>query len=169
MQSTTTQHPLALWSARIRAWPRFRFLAVSAVIVLCLLVLFSQHPASGDHFLSLSRASAASHAGNCSPADYGAGHWQLRVPARHPPNVTVMRTPADAYTFSGFSGCASNREVPWHLATDNKDQYSRFPAAHDYEWIPGPGCKDLTPWSKDEVVTSLVRDGGWLLLGGAHQ
>lgn len=143
-----------------------RFLGLGAFLTFALLILVAR-PSPSSFRLPEGLFSQPRRRASCAPSDYAAGEWRLRDPARHPANVTSMQQPSDALTFSGFEGCASNREFLWHLAADNEGQYSRFPAAHDWEWVPGEGCKDFAPFSAEQMVKDLVEQGGWLLLGGA--
>jgi len=76
-----------------------------------------------------------------------------------------MTSPEDALAFSGFEKCASSREYYWHLASDKEDQWDRFPGAHSWEWIPGKQCKGMKPFNPEDLVRTLVEDGGWYLVG----
>jgi len=99
---------------------------------------------------------------SCSPQDYSAGEWV------HSPHTTKtnMTKPEDSLEFSGFSGCASSREVWWHLAADNVNHWERFPAAQSWAWTPGAKCRGLRPLDPKELLKDLVEDGGWYLVGG---
>jgi hypothetical protein len=78
-----------------------------------------------------------------------------------------MTSPEDALAFSGFERCASSREYFWHLASDREEQWDRFPGAHSWEWIPGEQCKGMKqPLNPEDLVRTLVEDGGWYLVGG---
>ena len=77
-----------------------------------------------------------------------------------------MTSPEDALAFSGFEKCASSREYYWHLASDREDQWDRFPGAHSWEWIPGQQCKGMKALNPEDLVRTLVEDGGWYLVGG---
>ena len=77
-----------------------------------------------------------------------------------------MTSPEDALTFSGFEKCASSREYYWHLASDREDQWDRFPGAQSWDWIPGDRCKGMKPLNPEDLVRTLVEDGGWYLVGG---
>ncbi|KAL0575623.1 hypothetical protein V5O48_006348 [Marasmius crinis-equi] len=76
-----------------------------------------------------------------------------------------MTRKEDAFSFSGFQGCASSREVFWHLASDKEDQWDRFPAAHSWKWEPNEASCLIPPLSTGVLVKHLVEQGGWLLLG----
>jgi hypothetical protein len=76
-----------------------------------------------------------------------------------------MTSPEDALAFSGFEKCASSREYFWHLASDREDQWDRFPDAQSWEWIPGGKCKGMNPLNPEDLVRTLVEDGGWYLVG----
>lgn len=78
-----------------------------------------------------------------------------------------MTRPEDSIAFGNFTGCASSREVWWHLAADRPEQYGRFPDAQGWVWVPGEGCEILQELRAEELVRTLVKDGGWYLLGGA--
>ncbi|PFH53720.1 hypothetical protein AMATHDRAFT_136828 [Amanita thiersii Skay4041] len=98
---------------------------------------------------------------SCSPLAYSAGKW-----AFHPKsNASTFTSRDDALKFSGFDSCASSREFFWHLAADNQDQWSRFPAAHNWEWVPSRQCQGLRPFNAEQVVKDLVEQGGWFLVG----
>ena len=74
----------------------------------------------------------------------------------------------DSIVFGNFTGCASSREVRWHLAADRPEQYDRFPGAQSWIWVPGEGCEDLEELDAAQLVRVLIIEGGWYLLGGAH-
>ncbi|KAF8149407.1 hypothetical protein B0H34DRAFT_667509 [Crassisporium funariophilum] len=76
-----------------------------------------------------------------------------------------MTSQDDAIAFSGFAKCASSREYYWHLASDTKEQWDRFPAAHNYDWVPSQECKGMRPLDAGAFVKDLVEDGGWYLVG----
>ena len=99
---------------------------------------------------------------SCSPQAYAAGSWSYR------PRTTAenMTSPEDALTFSGFEKCASSREYFWHLASDRVDQWDRFPGAQSWEWLPGEECKGMSPLTPEDLLRTLVEDGGWYLVGG---
>jgi hypothetical protein len=99
---------------------------------------------------------------SCSPEAWSRGQW---MPKRDPSNFPPMTRREDAFAFSGFEGCASDREIFWHLASDREEQWDRFPGAQSWEWIPGKGC-NARPLNKEEMVKDMVEQGGWLLLGG---
>lgn len=99
---------------------------------------------------------------SCSPQAYAEGSWSY-----HPRTTAKnMTSPEDALAFSGFEKCASSREYYWHLASDKEDQWDRFPGAHSWEWIPGKKCKGMKPFNPEDLVRTLVEDGGWYLVGG---
>ncbi|KAI0072068.1 hypothetical protein K474DRAFT_1605797 [Panus rudis PR-1116 ss-1] len=75
-----------------------------------------------------------------------------------------MERPEDALEFTGFESCASDREFWWHLAADEPGKWDRFPAVTAWEWRPSQDC-DLRPFRAEEVVTDMVENGGWLLIG----
>jgi hypothetical protein len=76
-----------------------------------------------------------------------------------------MTKMSDALTFSGFQGCASDREFFWHLAADTPEQWDRFPKAHSYDWHPPSDECTLRSYEPDAFVIDLVESGGWLLIG----
>ena len=61
------------------------------------------------------RLSSSRVRGTCPPRSYAAGEW---VPKPPPTNRTDFNASSDVYEFLGFEGCASSREVYWHLAAD---------------------------------------------------
>ncbi|KAL0956939.1 hypothetical protein HGRIS_003041 [Hohenbuehelia grisea] len=97
---------------------------------------------------------------SCAPNDYAAGNWTFNPRT----NRTKMTDKTDAFAFSGFEGCASSREVFWHLASDKTEQWDRFPNAQSWTWTPGERC-NIAPFDKEAMVRDLVEEGGWLLLG----
>lgn len=70
--------------------------------------------------------------------------------------------------FAGFDGCASSREVDWHLAIDVEEKWDRFPDVSSWEWVPGETCQGLRQFDSAALVKELVEDGGWLLIGGVY-
>jgi hypothetical protein len=101
------------------------------------------------------------HQSSCSPRDYADGKWVFYPRT----NANKMTAPDDAIRFSGFQGCASSREFFWHLASDRENQWDRFPAAHSWQWSPGPDCKGMSVFHPQALLKHLVEDGGWLLVG----
>ena len=99
---------------------------------------------------------------SCSPQAYAQGHWSYH------PRTTIenMTSPDDALVFSGFEKCASSREYYWHLASDTTAQWDRFPGAQSWEWIPGDECKGMGSLNPEDLIKTLVEDGGWYLVGG---
>ncbi|KAI0699875.1 hypothetical protein C8T65DRAFT_296188 [Cerioporus squamosus] len=99
--------------------------------------------------------------GTCPPRSYAAGEW---VPKPPPTNRTDFNASSDVYDFLGFQGCASTREVYWHLAADKPALWDRFPRVSSWEWQTPSDCevRDLDPAA---VVKDLVEQGGWLLIG----
>ncbi|KAH9941120.1 uncharacterized protein BXZ73DRAFT_88307 [Epithele typhae] len=75
-----------------------------------------------------------------------------------------MRTSADAYAMMGLEGCASSREVFWHLGADNEGRWDRFPGVASWRWEPPSGCT-AEEASAGVLVRHLVEKGGWLLIG----
>ncbi|KAF5335124.1 hypothetical protein D9611_010904 [Ephemerocybe angulata] len=101
---------------------------------------------------------------SCSPRDYANGTWVFQPPA--PGTVPErMGNEWDALAFAGFEGCASTREVHWHMASNNEGQWDRFPNATRWRWKPGKGCRGLEGWDREKVVRDLVERGGWLIVG----
>lgn len=100
--------------------------------------------------------------GTCPPKSYASGQW---LPSHPPTNRTEFNASSDVYEFVGFQGCASTREVYWHLAADNERLWDRFPAVASWKWSTPSDCEiqDLVP---ERIVTDLVEQGGWLLIGG---
>ena len=100
---------------------------------------------------------------SCSPQAYADGSWSYHPKSFPSKNMTSSE---DALAFSGFEKCASSREYYWHLASDREDQWDRFPGAHSWKWIPGDQCKGMKPLNPEDLVRTLVEDGGWYLVGG---
>ena len=99
---------------------------------------------------------------SCSPVDYSDGEW-VYSPHTTKTNMTEQE---DAFEFSGFNGCASSREIFWHLAADRSEQWGRFPGAQSWRWVPGKKCIGLGPLSAEDLIKNLIEDGGWYLAGG---
>lgn len=102
----------------------------------------------------------------CSPENYSEGYWLRRPESLLRP----MLTPEDVYPISGFQGCASSREVNWHLAKewqDDEEARSRPWRGNvsAYDWIPGSGCESYSKPTQEQLVAQLVERGGWLILG----
>lgn len=105
--------------------------------------------------------------GFCTPEQYSAGYWHRRPQSLLRP----MLTPEDVYPISGFQGCASFREVEWHLAKNwyDEEEIRVRPWRGNvsaYDWIPGSGCETYSKPTQEQLVTQLVERGGWLILGG---
>lgn len=107
----------------------------------------------------------------CPPESYSNGSWAFRprenASERRRPLTTDL-TREGAIRVAGFSGCASSREVDWHLAVDKPDQWDRFPDVSSWEWMPGETCQGLRPLDPVTLVRELVEQGGWLLIGGKY-
>ena len=58
------------------------------------------------------------------------------------------------------------QEYYWHLrlGSDKEDQWDT--SARSYEWIPGEQCKGMKSLNPEDLVRTLVEDGGWYLVGG---
>ncbi|KAF8577999.1 hypothetical protein K439DRAFT_1639198 [Ramaria rubella] len=102
----------------------------------------------------------------CSPQDYSAGNWSRK------PHSLPLTSKDGVLTVSGFQGCASSREVDWHLGTswdetgdDSAQKLHWRGNVSSYEWIPGQGCEDYAKVNPEELVQQLVEEGGWLVLG----
>ncbi|KAG8998121.1 hypothetical protein FRB90_012359 [Tulasnella sp. 427] len=95
----------------------------------------------------------------CSPKDWSAGMWIRKE------SPVVVSKPDDVYAASGFKGCASNREVPWHLANDHPDDLPWRGNISAYDWVPASACNDMETNFQESMVIDLVEKGGWLLIG----
>lgn len=75
----------------------------------------------------------------------------------------------DELAFAGFPGCASSREFDWHLGGDREEQWDRFqhPGVMDWQWQLDDEC-EMDPLDGEKLLVHLIRDGGWLLLGGQY-
>lgn len=98
---------------------------------------------------------------SCPPRSYAAGKWVYRPRT----DLNEMTDKDQALTFAGLEGCASSREYYWHLASDQEEQWGRFPMVSSWEWQPGSDC-NAREFVKEEMVRDLVEQGGWLILGG---
>ncbi|KAI0762158.1 hypothetical protein BD413DRAFT_484999 [Trametes elegans] len=142
-----------------------RSLSAKLLSVLAVLsVLYVAHSFLPSHlkpsFSSLSFSSGRVR-GTCTPRDWASGQW---VPSAPPTNRTDFNHSSDAYEFLGLQGCASSREVFWHLGADNDRLWDRFPAVASWRWQPPSTCevRDLSP---ELLLRDLVEHGGWLLVG----
>lgn len=115
------------------------------------------YPAYGD---------AVTHNSFCSPEAYAAGSWTPK------PHRSPLTSKDGVLNVSGFEGCASSREVGWHLGTswDDEDEFKKLQwrgNASAYDWLPGEGCEAYSKVDAKILVRQLVEEGGWLILGGA--
>lgn len=118
---------------------------------------YAHYPALG-RFLPLTRSF-------CSPESYAAGHWTPR------PNSSSLASRDGVLAVSGFEGCASSREVGWHLGTSwgDEEEFVKLQwrgNASSYDWVPGEGCSSYTKVDAKVLVQQLVEEGGWFILGG---
>ncbi|KAG8983831.1 hypothetical protein FRB94_008686 [Tulasnella sp. JGI-2019a] len=95
----------------------------------------------------------------CSPEDWAGGSWQEKS---HP---VVVHTPDDAFPASGFLGCASNREVEWHLSRDHPEYNDWRGNVSRWDWQGAGRCSADVPNDRETMVIDLVENGGWLLIG----
>jgi hypothetical protein len=103
----------------------------------------------------------------CSPDAWAAGSWQHRPRPRVVGwNDTDMTRTEDVFKYNGLAGCAADREFFWHLAADNAGQFSRFPDATEWKWVPARDCEGVRELDTEALVRHLVEEGGWLVLGG---
>jgi hypothetical protein len=93
----------------------------------------------------------------CSPQDWSSGTWELKSPLPGP-NDSVL-------SISGFEGCSSQFAYKWHLGLVNHSIGSYRRDASNYVYVPGKNCSK-GDFNREELVTSLVERGGWLLIGG---
>jgi hypothetical protein len=101
----------------------------------------------------------------CSPEAYAAGKWTRKH------GSSPLRSKDGVLAVSGFQGCASSREVDWHLGTswNAEDEFTKLQwrgNASSYDWFPGAGCEDYSKVDAAVLVRQLVEEGGWLILGG---
>ncbi|KAE9387170.1 hypothetical protein BT96DRAFT_1081005 [Gymnopus androsaceus JB14] len=138
-----------------------------------LLLLYTLSLSSIKSLTSSLNIGSSSESYSCSPQSYSAGQWSYKPRT----NSTALVHPMDTLTFAGFQGCASNREVYWHLGVgptrDNENEgvdgvgkgmWDRFPVVSSWKWETEEGC-NMRPFDAEELVRSLVEDGGWLLIG----
>ncbi|KAG8885058.1 hypothetical protein FRB98_002017 [Tulasnella sp. 332] len=95
----------------------------------------------------------------CSPKDWSAGSWRPKS------DPVVVRSPEDGIPASGFLGCASNREIAWHLGTDHPDLYDWRGNVSRWDWEGAGRCAADVPNDREAMVIDLVENGGWLLIG----
>ena len=151
-RSGPAYRPLLLKSPRSLPSKFVAVLALICVLYTARLFLPYDLPA-----FSLSRTRAS-----CPPRDWAAGQW---VPKPPPTNRTRLSRPEDAYEFLGLEGCASSREVFWHLAADAERLYDRFPGVASWAWQPPASCA-IRALDPAVLVKDLVEHGGWFLIGG---
>ena len=113
---------------------------------------------------SLGYSLARTTHGACPAEVWASGRW---VPQRPPTERTHFNASSDAYDFLGFEGCASNRELWWHLGADAERLFDRFPAVAAWRWEPPPEC-GIREMDGSVLVKHLVEEGGWLLIGGEY-
>ena len=104
------------------------------------------------------------HWGNmltCSPGAWSEGSWVKKE------NPVTVKGPEDVLPASGFQGCASSREVAWHLVTDHPEIYDWRGRVSSFLWKPSSvSCKSVQEDYAEAMVKDLVEEGGWLLIGG---
>lgn len=119
-----------------------------------------QHPSTANLIKSTTATATATFAfQGCSPGDWADGTWENKS------NSKAVVEPSDVYEASGFLGCASNREVEWHLGNDHPDLLSWRGHISAYEWTP-QAARCEVPDDREALVIDLVENGGWLLIGG---
>jgi hypothetical protein len=131
-----------------------RVVGVFVIIIFALLIYTWQRPVSLPTIQNPFGSSKV-----CTPAEWSAGRWERR---QKPLSIIQEE---DVYPASGFQGCASSREVGWHLSSDHPDEFPWRGNVSAYDWIPGSSCEDI-PEDNVAIVKSLVEEGGWLLIGG---
>ncbi|EIW63587.1 uncharacterized protein TRAVEDRAFT_161946 [Trametes versicolor FP-101664 SS1] len=133
--------------------------------VLCVVaifyVIYAAHSllSSSSNFFSFSVSRPRSI---CTPQAWASGQWVPKIPPTMRTNFTKSE---DVYEFLGFQGCASNREVYWHLAADNERLFDRFPAVASWRWSPPAEQCEVRDLDPTVLVRDLVEQGGWLLIG----
>lgn len=135
-----------------------RLVALSAAFTTLILVYTYTAPPA----LQINLTALTTPRSTCSPESYANGSWAFRPRT----NATSLTVKEDVLSFAGFSGCASSREVDWHLAVDKPEQWDRFPDVSSWEWVPGEECQGLRPLDPAALVKDLAEEGGWLLVGG---
>lgn len=134
-----------------------------ALVSLVLLFFVTQSPSIPTPWRVSSGEAVAVAVGSrkCSPADWSAGTWRRK---ENPMEVTKSD---DVYAASGFHGCASNREVGWHLSNDHPEYFPWRGNVSAHAWVPPETCDDMPNDFRELLVVDLVERGGWLLIGGA--
>ncbi|KAJ7599084.1 hypothetical protein C8J56DRAFT_1158100 [Mycena floridula] len=148
--------PMPLVALRSISRSTFIRIFCSAIICTFLLYRFSPNLGFGQTVTASEKEFSA-----CPPKAYGTGRWEYNPRS----SKTNMTDRSQAYPFAGFDGCASTREVFWHLGIDNDDHFKRFPKASSWKWQPeAHGCS-IKDFGKEEFVRDLVENGGWMILG----
>jgi hypothetical protein len=98
---------------------------------------------------------------SCTPEQWSDGHWVYSPTS----DLQALTSPEQAIAFAGFEGCTSDREISWHLGTNNEEQWNRFPNVSSYKWVPSGQC-DIHQLNGAAMVKDMVENGGWFLLGG---
>ncbi|KAJ8586121.1 hypothetical protein M405DRAFT_772077 [Rhizopogon salebrosus TDB-379] len=97
---------------------------------------------------------------SCTPEQWSDGRWVYSPTS----DLQALTSPEQAIAFAGFEGCTSDREIRWHLGTDQEEQWNRFPNVSSYKWVPSGQC-DIHQLNGAAMVKDMVENGGWFLLG----
>ncbi|EIW83551.1 hypothetical protein CONPUDRAFT_122139 [Coniophora puteana RWD-64-598 SS2] len=144
-----------------------RLLAIASGVSFTLLLFYYNHARISSHLRSFSDtlwedSPVAATVGTCSPDAYASGYWKWSPKTEVA--IDNITTKDDALAFTGFQGCAADREYYWHLGADVEEKWDRFPDVDYYDWVPGDGC-DIRPMRPRDMVRDMVEKGGWLILG----
>lgn len=164
--STSSQVRSIMTSDSVRAprsWTPRPVYRLSIIIALILLVILTLSPYKPELPKPSSFFGGQSNMDSrCSPHDWNDGAWVRN------PNAKPIQSPVDVYAASGFSGCASTREVGLHMGTDKLDKLHWRQNISSWTWTPNGGkCLDVARTGLgEELLIDLVQRGGWLLVGG---
>ncbi|KAG8969055.1 hypothetical protein FRC03_004729 [Tulasnella sp. 419] len=148
-----------LWRGKdVRELPHLtRIICIFSFVFLLLFIYIWQKP-TFRHTPNLDSSFPPFIDGKCSPEAWSAGKWERK---EDPPQVVE---PEDVYKASGFLGCASSREIQWHLSNDHPNEMNWRGNVSAYDWVPPSTCGDI-PDDREMIVKDLVEQGGWLLIG----
>lgn len=152
---------------RSSRWDKWRdFLGTFLILAVGTFILFTfYYSIAHVQFLVTPLFSLPYPRSTCPPLAYANGAW---IPRSQHTNKTHISEPSNALDFAGFGGCASSREINWHLGVDVQEQWDRFehPGHMDWEWKVDDDICLIELLESEKLLRHLIRDGGWLLLGG---
>ncbi|KAG1739287.1 hypothetical protein EDB19DRAFT_2039374 [Suillus lakei] len=128
-----------------------RFILIGVIITFVIALHTFDSPSSLRTSDWSSILSPHQHHSSCTPEQWSSGRW-VYTPTSDLANLT---RPEQALSLAGFEGCAADREYKWHLGTDRKERWGRFPNVSSYRWMPSSQC-DVRPLDG----AAMVKDYG---------